>query len=87
MKSFAEIREEVVNKAGENPEFRARLLANPQDAIKETTGIEVPADVELFVHEESANSQHLVLPRSAQLSDSQLSSVSGMGVVNNQPRW
>ena len=56
------------SRAGEDSEFRARLLASPKDAIEQEFGVRLPADHEIHVHEESYSATHLVLPPPSKLS-------------------
>lgn len=52
----------VVKKAEGDAQFKSFLLDNPKAAIKQATDMELPADVEFFVHEQSPKQVHLVLP-------------------------
>ncbi len=56
------------SRAGEDSEFRARLLASPKDAIEQEFGVRLPADHEIHVHEESHDATHVVLPPPSKLS-------------------
>ena len=56
------------SRAGEDSEFRARLLASPKDAIEQEFGVRLPADHEIHVHEETYSATHLVLPPPGKLS-------------------
>ena len=58
-------------------DFRGRLLANPRSALKEAFDVEVPDEFKLEVHEDDARTAHIVLPASAELTDSQLEQVTG----------
>ena len=53
---------EVVKKAWKDPEFKNFLLDNPREAIQKVTNTELPDDFEFFVHEQTNNQVHLVLP-------------------------
>ena len=68
----AEMQEQIIAKAGEDGEFRARLLADPRAAIQEATGEPVPEAVTVQVHEETATSFHLVLPPDGRLSEAEM---------------
>lgn len=48
--------DELIN----NPEFRQRLIADPETVVREA-GVDLPDSVKLVVHEDSANEVHLVL--------------------------
>ena len=52
----------LVSRASENREFRARLIKNPKLFIEQETGITLAEDQTIFVHEDSADATHLVLP-------------------------
>jgi len=52
----------VVRRAVSDPEFRDRLLSNPNAAVEEVTGVSVPDDVEIVVVENTSQRFHIVLP-------------------------
>ncbi len=73
-----EIWAQVIARAWADADFKARLLANPNAAIEEETGIELPAGLKLRIIEESAEETVLVLPKvGAELTDDVLEAVSG----------
>ena len=84
-----ERRRRLVEKAVEDEAFRARLIADPKAAIEEELGVTLPPGLAVEVHEEGADTAHLVLPppRDA-LSDEQLMRVAG-GSSDDFPshRW
>jgi diamine N-acetyltransferase len=55
-------KELVLNKAGEDPEFRAALLADARAAIKEAFHWEPPPEIDLQVFQETPTSVYVVLP-------------------------
>ena len=55
-------------KAGRDPDFRARLLANPKQAIEEELGLELADEHAVHVHEETETAVHLVIPPRDKLS-------------------
>ena len=69
--------EKLVAKAEEDSDFRSRLLANPNAALKEAFGLEVPDEFKVTVHQDDARTAHLVLPASAELTDAQLQQAAG----------
>jgi hypothetical protein len=73
----AEMHDTIVAKAGEDGEFRARLVADPRATIEEVTGAPVPDAFTVQVHEESATSFHLVLPPDSRMSEEEMSQVFG----------
>ncbi len=72
-----DIERALVNRAGRDEAFRALLLENPRDAVREALNISVPSHFTLEVHEEDASSLHLVLPPGDRLSEEELASVAG----------
>jgi hypothetical protein len=66
----------VINKALTDPAFKAALLANPKAALESEFGVKLPANLEVNVVQEGANSATLVLPHSGgqELSEAELSS-------------
>lgn len=60
-----------------DPDFRAALIADPRTALTQLTGMDVPDEVTITVHEESPADIHLVLPMSTPLSDEDLELVAG----------
>ena len=77
MQSEAEVRAHIAMKATEDDEFRARLLADPRATMEAETGLRLPADYRLQVHEESATDAHLVIPPKPELSREQLDRIAG----------
>ena len=77
MKTAEEMRAEVTARAGNDPEFRARLLEDPRGAIQEAIGVTIPGGFAVNVHEESVTTFHIVLPPSDQLTEADLHAVVG----------
>ena len=76
--SRLEIENHLINKAVHDAAFRKELIESPRTALERETGLQVPADFELKVIEETANSLCLVLPPPAgELSDLELEAVAG----------
>lgn len=80
METQESILDKLVAKAEEDSDFRARLLDNPGSALKEAFDINVPDDFNVEVHVEDARTAHLVLPASAELSDTELVKATGRGL-------
>ena len=78
----AEMQEKILARAGEDGEFRARLLADPRDAIQELTGTLMPEAFTVEVHEESATVFHLVLPPDNRLTEEELAQVFGLDWIS-----
>ena len=79
METSNEMRMKIVDKATGDAEFRARLLGDPKGAIKQELGVTIPASLSIKVHEESAETAHLVLPPDSRLSDADLQTAAGGG--------
>lgn len=75
--SAEEMRDHLVQKAVADDEFRASLIADPKNAIEQELGTAVPDSVQIHVHENDAQTAHLVLPPSPKLSETQLGQVAG----------
>ena len=73
----AALREYLEGKAGQDEDFRKTLLADPLGTVEAEAGIKLPTGIKLHVHEENADSLHLVLPAPMELDASQLQSVAG----------
>ena len=86
METQAKMVQQLVAKAEEDTNFRGRLVANPNQALKEAFGIDVPDDFNVVVHEDDARTAHLVLPSTPELTDAQLEQASG-GAWCGEPQW
>ena len=75
MRTAAEMREEVMRRATEDPAVREALKADPKEAIGELIGVRLPDGLRVHVHEESADTGHLVLPPPSWLDDAALERV------------
>ena len=71
------MRERLIEKAVEDETFRARLLADPQNAVQNELGVKVPDGFTIKVHEEAADTGHLVLPPSSELDEAALEQAAG----------
>ncbi len=79
-----EMLEQLLSRAGEDPDFRTRLLADPEGTLKDEYGFKVPEGMELKVIEDSRSTSHLVLPPNPQLSTAEMRAISGgVGNVDN----
>ncbi len=52
----------VIARAWEDQEFKRALLANSKATIESELGLVLPDDVEIYVHEQTDNEIHLILP-------------------------
>ena len=77
MDSQQNLMERLIAKAQEDTDYRRRLLADPNSALKEAFDIEVPKEFNVMVHEDDAHTVHLVLPASPELTDVQLQRAAG----------
>ncbi|MBN1994408.1 MAG: NHLP leader peptide family RiPP precursor [Anaerolineae bacterium] len=54
--------QEIITRAWQDPEFKESLLANPKRTIEDALGLTLPADIEIFIHEQTPTTLHLILP-------------------------
>ena len=89
MITASQIREQLIEKATDNEEFRTRLLDDPQATVEDEFGITFPEGFSVEVHEESATEAHLVLPPVAKLTEADLQGVAGggAGCVGTSCAW
>ena len=79
MTTATEMRARVLNRAAEDGEFRARLIADPKATIASEVGATIPDGFDVVVHEDSATTAHLVLPPSPKLTEAEMATVAGGG--------
>lgn len=60
--SLDTLKVKIIQKAWKDPEFKARLLAEPKKALQESFGIAVPEDIKLLAVEETPSNYYLVIP-------------------------
>ncbi len=76
MFTATEIEDKLRVKADESDSFREMVMENPRKAVEEVTGLMIPDQFKIHVHEESATDFHLVLPqKGGRLSDEELRDV------------
>lgn len=80
------LRQHLIDKATVDDEFRSQLVADPKAAIAAETGMTVPSEFHIEVHEDTATTSHLILPPSAQLGEADLVQVAG-GFDWNSVGW
>ena len=83
MKSGAEIRDHILGKAGDDAEFRARLVADPKAVLHDELGVNLPDSFALSVHEDSSTHVNLVLPLTGPLDPAALEEVRGAHDIGN----
>ena len=57
-----DVEQRLLQKAAQNTEFRNLLLENPNAALSQEIGIDIPANVKVTVLEESPGQFYIVLP-------------------------
>ena len=77
MNSSDGMRRQLIEKAESDEAFRRQLLSDPHGTIEKELDVKLPEGLEIQVHEESAETTHLVLPPYPKLSETQLSHVAG----------
>ena len=83
MKTAGQMRIQLLEKAAEDEEFRARLLEDPHGTISDELGVGVPEGLKIRVLEDSADTTNIVLPPKARLAAAELESVSGANWANS----
>ena len=76
-RTIGELREHLIDKATADEAFRARLISDPKATVKEELGLTIPAEFNVVVHEDLADTAHLVLPPSARLGEADLQQAAG----------
>ena len=69
MKNPIDAADYLASRAGEDGDFRERLLATPRKAIEEEFGVTLAEDHEIHVHEETYAATHVVLPPRSKFSE------------------
>jgi len=54
--------QKLIVKAWEDEAFKQELLNNPKAAIEKALGVSLPEGIEIYVHEQTPTTVHLVLP-------------------------
>lgn len=62
MASDVLLHNQIIQKAWQDPSFKAQLLSNPKAAIQEALGVMIPDHIQLKAVEENSNEFYLVLP-------------------------
>ena len=82
MRTATELKVQILSRADEDGDFRARLVADPKGAVAEETGTIIPEGFNVKVHEDGATTVHLVLPPSPELTEAELAMAAG-----GNPEW
>ena len=61
----------LVSKAGEDSDFRERILSKPRETIEQELGVTLAEGHEIHVHEDTYTATHLVLPPRSKLSEAE----------------
>lgn len=79
MARIDEVKQALLEAARDNAEFREQLLNNPRETVQQALEVDLPDDVDVEIHEETADTFHLVLPpeTSSELSAEELENVAG----------
>lgn len=71
----------LIEKCWKDPEFRKEVLQDPKGMLERHIGQKLPPNLQVFVHEENANTLHFSLPPApsnlTELSDEELETVAG----------
>ncbi|WP_420438702.1 NHLP leader peptide family RiPP precursor [Candidatus Palauibacter sp.] len=72
-----EMQYQLIARATEDPEFRAQLVADPNNAIKQEFGVDLPDHANIQVHESDMSVLHVALPVSpnVQLDEERLEAI------------
>lgn len=60
--SGALLQTQIIQKAWQDPSFKAKLLADPKAAIQEALGVIIPDHIKIKTVEENSDEFYLVLP-------------------------
>ncbi len=77
MKSPIDAEDILASRAGEDGEFRERLLAEPRETIEKEFGVTLAEDHEIHVHEETYSTTHVVLPPRSKLGEAEREEAKG----------
>ncbi|MFD1175098.1 NHLP leader peptide family RiPP precursor [Paenibacillus puldeungensis] len=61
--STGALQSQVIQKAWQDPSFKAKLLADPKAAIQEVLGVSFPDHIKIKAVEENSDEFYLVLPQ------------------------
>ena len=76
-RTMSEMKQHVAARAGEDEDFRTRLIADPKSVIEAELGVSIPEQFVIHVHEDDATAAHLTLPPSERLTGEDLAHVAG----------
>ena len=93
MQTAQDMRTRIIDKATADADYRAMLVENPRAAVADELGVAIPNSLTIRVHEEDADSVHLVLPPSSKLSEPELGAVAAgntfgdIGIIWRAQDW
>ena len=79
-----EVEAMLAERIAADPAFRDALLADPRGVVSEVVGFDIPANIQVVLHEESLTQIHLTIPPSEVLDDIDLELAAGGGVCWSQ---
>lgn len=77
MKNRKVLESKIIEKVMKDNEFRKRLIENPKNTIEEELGVKLPDNLKFHINEESPDDIHLTLPHENELTQEQLSGITG----------
>ena len=75
--TWEELQAQIIAQALEDEGFRTGVMDDPKAAIAAKFGVNLPAELDIQVHEDTATTAHLVLPATGKLDEAALSFASG----------
>ena len=93
METRKELEARIIAKANRDEGFRTQLRNDPKGAIGQELGVTIPEALSVNVHEETADTAHLVLPMSEKLDERDLQNVAAagefgdLGIIWSPHRW
>ena len=82
MTTATELRDQLAARVAEDDDFRTRFLEDPKAVISAETGIAIPENFNVVVHEDSSDTFHVVLPPTNELTETELAVAAGGLSVN-----
>ena len=70
--SWEELQAQIIARALEDEGFRTGVMDDPKAAIAATFGVNLPAELDIQVHEDTTTTTHLVLPATGKLDEAAL---------------
>ena len=80
--TISEMKARLTDKAVEDEDFRARLIADPKAVVSEEFDIFIPEEFNIQVYEDGPTTAHFILPPSQRLTEEELAQAAGGVDVN-----